>query len=174
VRCRQSTTARMPAVGSQTLRALLQACGAKDQVAKSQSLKHQPYKEPVRYLRSFRGIDTHGAMTFVAELGDMRRFGSPKELMAFLGLVPTEHSSGSSEWRGGITKSGNSFCRHILVQAAWCYRFSPAMTETIRKRQKELPEWVTAHSWKAQKRLHHRLKDLQESRNKNVAVELWR
>lgn len=130
----------------------------------------EPYKEPVRYLRSFRGIDTHGAMTFVAELGDMRRFGSPKELMAFLGLVPTEHSSGSSEWRGGITKSGNSFCRHLLVQAAWCYRFHPAVTATLRQRQKELPEWVTAHSWKAQKRLHHRLKDLQESRNKNVAV----
>jgi transposase len=139
-----------------------------EQIAKFS--KTEPYEEPVRFLRSFRGIETQAAMTFVTELGDVRRFGSPKELMSFLGLVPSEHSSGCKERRGPITKTGNSFCRHVLMQAAWCYRFKPAVTETLRKRTRDVPEWVSAHSWKAQKRLHSRLQALQESRNKNIAV----
>lgn len=134
------------------------------------SRRRYAVEEPVRFLWSFRGIETQAAMTFVAELGDVRRFGSSKELMSFLGLVPSEHSSGCKERRGPTTKTGNSFCRHVLMQAAWCDRFKPAVTETLRKRTRDVPEWVSAHSWKAQKRLHSRLQALQESRNKNIAV----
>lgn len=136
----------------------------------SQIAQTEPYQEPVSYLRGFRGVDTQGAMTLVAELGDVRRFAGPKELMAYLGLVPSEHSSGDSERRGSITKTGNSFCRHVLVQAAWCYRFRPYVSKHLRKRQQGLPDWVIEHSWKAQKRLHSRLQKLSESRNKNIAV----
>jgi len=77
----------------------------------------------VEALMSLRGIDVVAAITIVAELGDMRRFTHPRELMAFLGLVPSEHSSGSSRRLGAITKCGNGYARRVLVEAAWNYRF---------------------------------------------------
>jgi transposase len=83
------------------------------------------YAAPVAALRCFRGIDTLTAMTIVAELHTFGRFTSPRGLMAFLGLVPSEHSSGSSRRQGGITKAGNSHVRRVLVEAAWNYRHRP-------------------------------------------------
>jgi len=118
------------------------------------------YQPTVARLQCFRGISTLGAMVLATEIGDWQRFAKPTQLMAYLGLVPTEHSSGTTERRGAITKAGNSRCRHILVQAAWAYRRPPAQSAVLRRRQHGQPPLVIAHAWKAQHRLatlFHRL-----------------
>ena len=112
------------------------------------------YRETVERLRCFRGIDTLAAMVLATELGDWRRFETPRQLMAYLGLVPTEHSSGARQHRGSITKAGNSHCRHVLCQAAWHYRHRPATGKRVKKRQIGQPPDVIAHAWKAQHRLY--------------------
>ena len=89
----------------------------------------------------------------VAELGDISRFGHPKELMAYLGLVPSEHSSGESVKRGHITKTGNSHARRILVESAWTYKHHARVTLPLIKRQQDLPKNICQISWKAQLRL---------------------
>ena len=113
-----------------------------------------PYKEAVERLRCFRGIKTLTAMVLVTEIGDWRRFNSPSQLMSYLGLIPSEHSSGSNQRRGRITKAGNSYCRHVLVQAAWSYRHRPHLGPALKKRQRGQPPTVISQSWKAQHRLH--------------------
>jgi len=128
------------------------------------------YKEAVGRLRSLRGIDTHGAMVLRSELGDLRRFASPRQLMAYVGLVPSEHSSGSRENRGSITKAGNSHCRHVLVQAAWSYRHPPRVGARLRERQTGVPAHVVAHSWKAQHRLHKLFRRIEQRRGSSIAV----
>ncbi|HYW81911.1 MAG TPA: IS110 family transposase, partial [Spirochaetia bacterium] len=80
------------------------------------------YREPVRTLSAFKGIKTLIALSFITEIGDFRRFSSAAQFMAFLGLVPSEHSSGNKRRQGGITKAGNSHLRRLLVEAAWHYR----------------------------------------------------
>ena len=77
-------------------------------------------------LVALRGIDKLAAMVLLAELGDISRFDSPRQLMAYLGLVPSEHSSGGRRRQGAITKTGNSHARRMLVESAWSYRFRPA------------------------------------------------
>lgn len=114
------------------------------------------YREPVAVLRCLRGIDTLSAMTIVTEIGDVRRFASPRQLMGYLGLTVSEYSSGESERRGGITKAGNSRCRRVLVEASWHYRHPPAMSAALRERQAGQPPDVVAHAWRAQRRLHGR------------------
>jgi len=128
------------------------------------------YKEAVGRLRSLRGIDTHGAMVLRSELGDLRRFATPRQFMAFVGLVPSEHSSGSRENRGSITKAGNSHCRHVLVQAAWSYRHPPRVGAGLRERQEGVPAHVVAHSWKAQHRLHKLFRRIEQRRGSTIAV----
>ena len=131
------------------------------------------YKEAIsrlRGLRGLRGVDTHGAMVLRSELGDLRRFGSPRQLMAYVGLVPSEHSSGSRKHRGSITKAGNSHCRHVLVQAAWSYRYPPRVGARLRERQEGLPPEVVAHSWKAQHRLHKLFRRIEQRRGSRIAV----
>jgi transposase len=108
----------------------------------------------VARLQCFRGLDTHAAMVLATELGDWRRFTTAGQLMAYLGLVPREASSGARERRGAITKAGNAYCRHVLVQAAWAYRHPPRVGRALRARQAGQPAAVLAHSWKAQHRLH--------------------
>lgn len=83
-----------------------------------------PYAERVAHLRCFRGIDYLTALAFVSEVGDFRRFASAPAFMAFLGLVPSERSSGSRRWQGAITKAGNGHLRCLLVEAAWHYNDS--------------------------------------------------
>jgi transposase len=112
------------------------------------------YKPFVDQLRSFRGINTLAAMTLATEIGDWRRFERPSQLMAYLGLVPSEHSSGDRQRKGPITKAGNSRCRHVLVQAAWKYRHRPAVGVDLKKRQLGQPPELIAHAWKAQHRLY--------------------
>jgi transposase len=128
------------------------------------------YADAVGRLRCFRGINTQAAMVLATEVGDWRRFGSPRELMAYLGLVPSEHSSGPRIRRGGITKAGNSRCRHVLVQAAWSYRHRPAIGLELRQRQHGQSALVIAHGWKAQQRLHKRYHRLTQRRSPHIAA----
>lgn len=81
----------------------------------------------VEALRAMRGLDTISAVIFLASIGDLARFETPRHLMAYLGLVPSEQSSGTSVWRGGITKAGSSEARRMLVEAAWSYRYPPRL-----------------------------------------------
>lgn len=131
------------------------------------------YRPRVDRLRCFRGIDTIASMTLLSEIGDWRRFERPGQLMAYLGLVPSEHSSGDRERRGPITKAGNSRCRHVLVQAAWHYRHRPALGERLKARQRGQAPAVVGHAWKAQHHLYtlfHRIAAKKSSRIAVVAV----
>lgn len=115
----------------------------------------------VKALQAFRGIRLVTAATIAAELGDLKRFATPRQLMAFLGLVPSEHSSGESQRRGRITRTGNSHVRRVLVEAAWSYRFRPNMSREIRQRNEGVAAGVQRLAWRAQQRLHKRLVALQ-------------
>jgi transposase len=110
------------------------------------------YRPYVERLRCFRGIETHSAMVLATEVGDWRRFDHAEALMAYFGLVPSEHSSGDRRRQGAITKAGNSHCRHVLVQAAWNYRHRPARGAALKLRQHKQDTQVIAHAWKAQHR----------------------
>jgi transposase len=116
----------------------------------------EPYAEPVGRLRCFRGIDTVTAVTIVAELHGIERFESARKLMAYLGLVPSEHSSGGKRRQGAITKTGNSHARRMLVEAAWHYRHKPSEGAKLRMRRQGQPGWVISVADKAQIRLHRR------------------
>ena len=110
-------------------------------------------KPVVDGLMALRGVDLIAAMTIVAELGDITRFESPRQLMAHLGLVPSEHSSGERQKRGGITKTGNGHARRILVEASWSYRLPARKTAHLRKKAEKASKAVQEIAWKAQKRL---------------------
>lgn len=107
-------------------------------------------------LQSLRGIRLVSAATIASELGDLRRFAHPRQLMSFLGLVPSEHSSGASTQRGRITKTGNAHVRRVLVEAAWSYRFPPRSNHELGQRMAAVSGAVRTISWKAQHRLHRR------------------
>jgi transposase len=118
------------------------------------------YREPVGRLRCLRGVDTLTAMTLVCEIGDVRRFASPRQLMGYLGLTVSEMSSGGVERRGGITKAGNARARRVLVEAAWHYRYPARRSLALARRQDgQLPALVS-YSWRAQKRLHKKFESL--------------
>ena len=117
-----------------------------------------PYREPVGWLRCFRGIDTLTAMLILAELHDFRRFGSARALMAFLGLVPGEDSSGEKHRRGRITKMGNALVRRILVEASWHYQHRSTVGRTLAARRQGQPSRVIAIADKAQLRLCRRFR----------------
>lgn len=114
----------------------------------------------VQALMCFKGIDFVAAVTLVAELGDLHRFGHPRQLMAYLGLVPSEYSSGPSRTQGGITKSGNGHVRRMLVEAAWSYRHSARMSRPVTERQQGQPRSVRDIAWRAQLRLCSRYRRL--------------
>jgi transposase len=114
----------------------------------------------VAALRSLRGIDSVSAIGLIAEIGDFGRFKSARDLMSYLGLVPSEHSSGNSIRRGSITKTGNGHARRLLTEAAWNYRFGARMSSALRDRSADLPEAIRNHAWKAQLRLSSRFAKL--------------
>ena len=116
----------------------------------------EPLRTRVERLRCFRGIDDLTALTIAAEFGDARRFASAPRAMAFVGLVPTEHSSGAQRAQGGITKTGNAHLRRVLVESAWQYRHHPFVGDTLRARQRGAPAAIIAQAWTAQQRLHRR------------------
>lgn len=94
----------------------------------------------VEALAALRGIDRLAATVLLAELGDISRFDSPKQLMAYLGLVPSEHSSGARRRQGAITKCGNRHARRTLVESAWSYRFPARQTAHLRRKAANVPE----------------------------------
>lgn len=112
------------------------------------------YATAVGWLQCFRGFQLHAAMVLATELVDWRRFAQPTQLMAYVGLVSRERSTGERERKGSITKAGNRHCRHILIQAAWSYRHRPQVGTHLKGRQQGQPASVIAHAWKAQHRLH--------------------
>jgi len=114
----------------------------------------------VQALQSMRGVSTIVAATTVAEIGDLKRFQTPSELMSYLGLVPAEHSSGPKIKRGSITKTGNGHVRRVLTEAAWSYRLPARISRALLKRQEDLPESVCDIAWKAQLRLCSRYRHL--------------
>jgi transposase len=116
----------------------------------------EPYRTAVHALRCYRGIDTITAVTLAAELHDIGRFHTPRELMAYLGLTPSVHSSGGRTRRGGITKAGNAHARRVLVEAAWSQRHKPGIGVTLRKRRDGQPAWAITHADRAMKRLYQR------------------
>lgn len=129
------------------------------------------YGEAVARLRCFRGIDTTAAMTIVSELHDFRRFSTPRQLMSFVGLVPSEYSTGESKRKGGITKTGNCHVRRMLTESSWAYSRRPAIGPGLRKRRQGQPGWVVAIADKAQSRLYRRYwKLVTKGKHKNKAL----
>lgn len=118
----------------------------------------------VQALMCLRGFDFIAAITFAAEIGDPRRFAHPTALMAYLGLVPSEFSSGPSRHQGGITKTGNKHARRILIEAAWTYCHSPRVSRDLEVRQQRQPKAVREISWRAQLRLTKRFRHLRMGR----------
>jgi len=113
-------------------------------------------QEVIRGLQALRGIAEISAVTIVAELGSITRFGTARQLMGYSGAVPSENSSGKRVQRGNITKAGNAHLRRIAVEAAWSYRLRPGIGPRLRKRQENVPEEIKEIAWKAQIRLTKR------------------
>ncbi len=133
--------------------------------------QQEPVKVPVALLRCFKGIDTTTAMGIVTELHGFERFHSPRALMSYLGMTPSEHSSGGSSSKGGITKSGNSRLRRLFTEAAWNYTRSCTTGRALRRRRAGQPGWAIDVADKAQSRLHRRYWRLTRSgKHQNKAV----
>ena len=136
-----------------------------------------PWAPTVARLRCLRGVDTLTAVGLVAEIGDITVSSHPKQLASYLGLVPSEHSSGDRRSQGSITKAGSSHARRLLVEAAWHYRRQPRISLGLKRRQKGQPPAAVDAAWRAQIRLHHRWSHLDAQRGKKrttVAVAVAR
>tara|TARA_R110002072_G_scaffold241027_8_gene399688 strand:- start:41539 stop:42645 length:1107 start_codon:yes stop_codon:yes gene_type:complete len=114
----------------------------------------------VTCLQALKGFQLVTSAGVAVEIGDLHRFANPRQLMAYLGLVPSEHSTGDGKRRGGITKTGNKHVRRLLVEAAWSYRHPPKKSYAITKRWEGVAPEVTSIAWKAQNRLHRRYRRL--------------
>jgi len=125
----------------------------------------------VEALQALRGVQHTVAVTTVAEIGDLTRFDSPRQLAAFLGLIPGEYSTGESRRQGPITKAGNGHARRALIEGAWAYRFPAKVSELLQKRLEKLPQSIQNIAWKAQVRLCKRFRRLiARGKHPNVAV----
>jgi transposase len=111
-------------------------------------------------IMTLRGLELIAASTIVAELGDLKRFAHPRELMGYVGLVPSEHSTGSKRRQGAITKTGNGHVRRVLIEAAWNYRYPARLSERLQVRQEGQPAAIREIAWRAQLRLAHRYRRL--------------
>jgi transposase len=129
-----------------------------------------PWATEVARLRCLRGFDTLSALGLCAEIGDFRRFERPAELMSFVGLVPSESSTGDKRRQGAITKSGSDHARRLLVEAAWHYRRRPHVGRELRRRQIDQPQAVCALAWQAQRRLHRKWQRLADERGKRRTI----
>jgi transposase len=121
----------------------------------------------VTAVQALRGIEFTGAITLIAEVGDLTRFDTPRKLMSYLGLTPSEYSSGEHRQQGGITKAGNGHARRALVEGAWAYRYPAKVSRHLQLRLDHVPAEVRAIAWKAQVRLCKRYRVL-SARGKNV------
>lgn len=147
-----------------------------DSLLLEQSVKG-PWAPTVARLRCLRGVDTLTAVGLVAEIGDITAFKHPKQLASYLGLVPSERSSGERRRQGSITKAGSTHARRLLVEAAWHYRRPPRVSLTLKRRQTGQPPAAIDAAWRAQLRLHRRWAHLDQARCKKrttVAVAVAR
>ena len=124
----------------------------------------------VKALQAMRGVALMIAVTVVAELGDLKRFDSPRQLMSYLGLVPSENSSGGTRRTGGITKAGNGHVRKVLVEAAQTYRLPARISKILLERQEGLPKVIRDIAWKAQVRLCGRFRKMVARGKKHQTV----
>jgi transposase len=125
-----------------------------------------PWEQQVARLRCLRGIDTLSVLGLCAEVGDFARFERPAQLMSYLGLVPSENTTGEKRRQGAITKSGSRHARRLLVEAAWHYRRAPRKGRVLQRRQEGQPQAVCAISCKAQQRLYRSWVRLDSERGK--------
>jgi transposase len=123
-------------------------------------LEHWRLAPAVRALMAMKGFQTVAAMILVSELGEVHRFAHPRQVMAYLGLVPTENTSSDKRRQGRITKCGNSHARWLLVECAQHYASPPKVSKELSRRQQGQPRAVRALNWKVQHRLHHRYTQL--------------
>jgi transposase len=124
------------------------------------AVQHWRLAPVVAALQALRGVEPTGAVILMTELGDLTRFDNPRKLTSYLGLTPSEYSSGDRRQQGGITKAGNSHARRALVEGAWAYRFPAKVSRHLQLRLEKLPAEIQAISWKAQVRLCRRYRQL--------------
>ena len=129
-----------------------------------------PWADTIARLRCLRGIDTLTAVGLCAEIGDFTRFPKAGHLMSYLGLIPSENTSGEARRQGAITKTGSGHARRLLVEAAWHYRRAPAKGQPLKRRQAGQPAHVLAISWAAQQRLHRTWQRLDTQRGKRRTI----
>ncbi|MGX9182204.1 IS110 family RNA-guided transposase [Mesorhizobium sp. BHbdii] len=129
-----------------------------------------PMAPVVEALQALRGIKFIAAITLVAEIGDLQRFDNPKQLMAWIGLVPAEHSSGKRIKRGEITRTGNAAARSMLIESAWHYRFPAREGQALRERSAKIPDRIRSIAWKAQVRLCGKFRRLAASGKRTVKI----
>jgi transposase len=129
-----------------------------------------PWAQDIARLRCLRGIDTLTAVGLCAEINDFERFEHPNQLMSYVGLVPSEKSSGQTRRQGAITKSGSQHARRLLVEAAWHYRRPPRLGTALERRQQDQPAVAIAIAWRAQQRLHHLWRRLDTQRGKRKTI----
>lgn len=130
------------------------------EAALHQAADESRHTQLISALQGLRGVAFLSAVTIAAEVGDLRRFATPPQFMAYAGLVPSESSSGASRHRGPITKTGNSLLRHVLVEAAHHAWRPPRVSRVLEERQADLPQAVVDRAWETQLRLHHRYRSL--------------
>lgn len=121
-------------------------------------------------MQAMRGVDIIAASTFLAEVGDLSRFDNPRQLMSYLGLTPSERSTGDSIKRGPITKAGNTRARRMLVESAWAYRFPPRVSERQLRKLEKAPRIIREIAWKAQQRLSKRYRTLTAKGKKSTVA----
>jgi transposase len=129
-----------------------------------------PWAQTVARLRCLRGIDTLSAVGLCAEVGDFGRFERAGNLKSYIGLIPSEDTSGEKRRQGAITKTGSRHARRLLVEAAWHYRRAPAKGQTLRRRQEGQPTPIVEISWQAQRRLHNVWQRLDTQRGKRRTI----
>jgi transposase len=129
-----------------------------------------PFADCVHRLGAYRGIGHLGALVLASEVCDWRRFPRAGAFMGFVGLVPSEYSSGGSTRRGRLTKAGNAHLRSQLVESAWSYQHRPAVGAELRRRQQHLDPQVIARAWKAQTRLCGRFRRMAQTKNNKPVV----
>src|SRR5713101_3375743 len=134
-----------------------------------EAIELSPWSRLVRALQALKGVGPIVAATIVTEVGDFARFTHPRQLVAYFGLAPGEHSSGSSIRPRGITKAGNTTARSILCEAAWNYRTTPKVGQWMKQHRPEVPQEIIEIAWKAQLRLHKTYRRL-TSRGKRTVV----
>ncbi|MGI8429981.1 MAG: transposase [Solirubrobacteraceae bacterium] len=143
----------------------------------SELIPGSPWEQTVARLRCLRGLDTLSAVGMCAEVGEFERFQDPAQLMSYLGLTPSEDTTGTKRRQGAITKTGSRHARRLMVEASWHYRRAAAKGQALRRRQDGQPAHVIEIAWQAQRRLHRvwqRLDTQRGKRRRIVAVAVAR